>query len=600
MEKQAKDGTFYKQVGPNQWQPITKEAKDGTVYRKVGTNAWTPVKQPKPKEPDLPGGEEPNIASAALDKFSKSMSFGYDLPIMAKGDELIERAGNVFSDEKTDPNFYEKRLAELEERRSTLEEMYPTTSAISEIAGYIAPGASIAKGAKAAIGGIKALPAVAKGATIAATEGAAMAGLQRADSIDEKLQNAAWGAITGASLSGLGKGMEKAGGYLKEHAKALRIKGIGSMLRDFRNIYERGEIDKLNNFIKENKILKPGSNVESVVRKTKPLVQKIGKELDDVYQGVKKKLDDSDFIESLTPKQQEKYFEVGFYPASNKDDAVKYVYDKIKTEQGANSAIKQIESYLDQIATNMGDDIGIKKAQEVKSAIDRTINYARNPRNPDPIKEQAFKHLRTFVNNKIKEQVKFVDDVIGGEQAKQLAKLNNDYGSAAKILDISSDRVARDASNRIFGLSEQIATGALGAGALARGEDPETALLLSGLGFLASKGVKKFGPGIGAPLLEAGAKAVQGIGQVSSAAARPVAGMVAQEPKKGREKWAQDGFGKFVDSLPSEQAKDIMNKNQRQILDNNRFKRKFIEFSRMKPGTKAFDDAKNKLLKEFQ
>ena len=156
---------------------------------------------------------------------------------------------------------------------------------------------------------------------------------------------------------------------------------------------------------------------------------------------------------------------------------------KIKTEQGASGAIKQIENYLDQIVSEVGDDIGIKKAQQVKSAVDRVINYARNPRNPDPIKEQAFKHLRTFINNKIKAQVQFVDDVIGGEQAKKLAQLNNDYGSAAKILDISSDRVARDASNRIFGLSEQIATGALGAGALAKGEDPETALILSGLGF---------------------------------------------------------------------------------------------------------------------
>ena len=46
------------------------------------------------------------------------------------------------------------------------------------------------------------------------------------------------------------------------------------MLRDFRTIYERGEIDKLNKFVKSNKILKPGSSVETVVKKTKPLVQK--------------------------------------------------------------------------------------------------------------------------------------------------------------------------------------------------------------------------------------------------------------------------------------------------------------------------------------
>jgi hypothetical protein len=42
-ERQAKDGTFYKQVGQDEWTPVTREAKDGTIYKKVGVDDWTPL-----------------------------------------------------------------------------------------------------------------------------------------------------------------------------------------------------------------------------------------------------------------------------------------------------------------------------------------------------------------------------------------------------------------------------------------------------------------------------------------------------------------------------------------------------------------------------
>lgn len=51
MERQAEDGTFYKQVGKDEWTPVTREAEDGTVYKKVGADDWAPVQtQQKPNE----------------------------------------------------------------------------------------------------------------------------------------------------------------------------------------------------------------------------------------------------------------------------------------------------------------------------------------------------------------------------------------------------------------------------------------------------------------------------------------------------------------------------------------------------------------------
>lgn len=53
MERQAKDGTFFRQVGPDDWEPVTRAAKDGTIFKKVGADAWSPVESPKPNTPSL-------------------------------------------------------------------------------------------------------------------------------------------------------------------------------------------------------------------------------------------------------------------------------------------------------------------------------------------------------------------------------------------------------------------------------------------------------------------------------------------------------------------------------------------------------------------
>jgi hypothetical protein len=43
MERQAKDGTIYQQVGQDEWTPVTRQARDGTTYKKVGADQWTPL-----------------------------------------------------------------------------------------------------------------------------------------------------------------------------------------------------------------------------------------------------------------------------------------------------------------------------------------------------------------------------------------------------------------------------------------------------------------------------------------------------------------------------------------------------------------------------
>lgn len=51
MERRAKDGTFYRQIGEDQWEPVTRKAKDGTVYKKIGEDDWEPMQQALPSAP---------------------------------------------------------------------------------------------------------------------------------------------------------------------------------------------------------------------------------------------------------------------------------------------------------------------------------------------------------------------------------------------------------------------------------------------------------------------------------------------------------------------------------------------------------------------
>jgi hypothetical protein len=43
MERRAKDGTYYTKVGQDDWAPVTRKAKDGSVFRKVGDDSWEPL-----------------------------------------------------------------------------------------------------------------------------------------------------------------------------------------------------------------------------------------------------------------------------------------------------------------------------------------------------------------------------------------------------------------------------------------------------------------------------------------------------------------------------------------------------------------------------
>jgi hypothetical protein len=75
MERQAKDGTFYKQVGDDEWEPVTRASKDGTVYKKVGQDDWEPVEQESSGEPMGKPGEGPSMLAEVADPVLRGLDY---------------------------------------------------------------------------------------------------------------------------------------------------------------------------------------------------------------------------------------------------------------------------------------------------------------------------------------------------------------------------------------------------------------------------------------------------------------------------------------------------------------------------------------------
>lgn len=201
MERQAKDGTFYKQVDKDSWEPVTRQAKDGTVFKKIGVDQWSPIES---KENFNNAGEAFNakLANAAL--------LGYAPEIYAGGKQIFEDVQSVFpGGHKADPTVYDREIKNYREQVNKLERDHPIASFSGSLVGYSAPGSIIAKGLRGAKPFVGLLPEAAslagKSATLG-TEGAIMGALERPTSesdivnIPERLGNAAFGGAVGAAI----------------------------------------------------------------------------------------------------------------------------------------------------------------------------------------------------------------------------------------------------------------------------------------------------------------------------------------------------------------------------------------------------------------
>lgn len=214
MERQAKDGTIFEQVGQDQWKPITRTAKDGTVFKKVGNDQWSPLKN-ESEESEGP-------LSAFVAKAVNSALLGYAPEIYAGGKQIYEDIKSVLpGGAPADKNVYDREIEKYRANDASLEENNPVSSFAGSLVGYAAPGGAIAKGIRSARGAVGLAPQAASlvgKSALLGTEGAVMGALERPSTdqdignMSERLNNAlvggAFGAAIPVGIEGIKKGFQ--------------------------------------------------------------------------------------------------------------------------------------------------------------------------------------------------------------------------------------------------------------------------------------------------------------------------------------------------------------------------------------------------------
>jgi hypothetical protein len=497
-----------------------------------------PVAQAKAETPEMKtaGGIDDSMARGFLTGISKSSTLGYLPQVAGTVEATLGKVGEALG--LSDPRSFSERKQDVVQRFEDYEkqttEAAPISAAVGNVAGYIAPGkvaGGIIKGGAALTGLAQAAPRVgAVGTSIAkaAGEGALIGGAQFTEGdAQERLNNAIQSGLTSGVFAGAGQVAGAMGEQLKKAAQGMRIKGAGAMLKDFRNIFDKGQEDELASFLKDKKIVGVGSTVESVAKKAKEIQTETGKKLGELYNQAKAKLSDPALAGKIS--SADAFKKAGFAPKFQKDEIISFVKDELGDEVGAAAGVNKVAGYLDELATKYGDEIDIVSARQIKSAIDRSINYARNPLTKDPVSEQAMRSLRKYVSKRIDDQIELLDSVYKGTGKQSLKQLNKDYANATLTLDMATDKFARENANRLFGLSEQLMGGAAGVGYGVMSGDPVSALGYGLLGAGASRAGKKFGPGVGAPLMEGAGGLLQRGGQGLIRGATPLGAAATSE-----------------------------------------------------------------------
>lgn len=420
MERQAKDGTVYKQVGSDEWTPVTRTAKDGTVYKKMGEDAWTPL--------EVPSNQDPQKVSTTVSAVRKGIQ-GATGGFLDEASGVVEAAGRVFGkqglggsfdDVKDDPNgptldwdelkkAYEEGVRRKREYLAKDSKDNPKTSVVAEIAGgFASPLNKVTKGMSAVKGGLTtgavyglgnseadSLGGLAFDTTVGAVGGAVIGkGAEKVAPYIEK-------GLQGSQVA-VQKAKEKLGNYTKGKAEEWGFKTTGAMLKDWRNADDRGEVNKIGRWVLD-KGLKAGSTVDDVAVLAEAERGKAALILDDIYAKSGNALKGSG---------------KGFDPIRDKQRIMQAAEKELGDSVGGEAVLKQLSNYIDDLALKYGD----APNDVLKAKYQKDVAKYKN-------------EYKTYLKEK-KEYKKAFGDA-ADEQQQMLASFNDDsQRSATKLRQV--------------------------------------------------------------------------------------------------------------------------------------------------------------------
>lgn len=528
------------------------ELKPWEKYKEPASTGKPWEKYSAPQEPTQETAQGPSAGTSAaqtgVESFGNAAAFGY-LPQMQAGAEkamgligsakdraldaigLDQYASTDYGLKKQGFTLPEENYVDIRDaniaRQSAQGEQNPISSLAGGVGGTVAsalatPLPALQGMSKIPVIGRGILGAAAKGSIYGAGQGFVqnpgdVQGEVSPVQLDDRLENAKSGAKTGA-LAGAGseaaikglRAVKEAPGKIKKFAQTAAFKSAGGMLKDFRAAAGKGEVQKVGQFMLDKGLIKAGDTVEDVAIKAKALNAQAGEALDDVYARTQSKPKIFDAAEDAMQSEGGRVNTkqpVGFNPTADKAKILEEAKAKLGDSVDKKSALKSVSDYLDDLIEEYGDThLDPRKANDIKTAIDQKIDYARNPLNKQPVVEKAFKAARRYISGLIDESVNAIGKESGDPAlAKQLKEANSAYGMSKQIGNMAADRVSRVNANQMFGLTDRIAGSAGGAAgvllpAMTGNSDPTTMGAMGLIGAagagLLNHGVNKYGSGL--------------------------------------------------------------------------------------------------------
>lgn len=444
---------------------------------------------------------------AGVESFGNAVTLGYAPQLQAMAEPLVDRAMNFITGQKVPEAPLEQALGrgasyvkardENIRRMAEQEKDYPLTTGAASVGGTVAGALAtpIGTASTAGKGLLAAAKGIGKGIGKVALVGGAQAALQNPGDTEgnvdplqlaERGENAKKGAAISAATAGLVKGggtvaskFAGSGKAAKEIAENAAFKSSGAMLKDFRSAADKGRVNEVGRWMLDNKIVQATDSVDEVATKAAAFKESTGKELGALYKKAQAKLAEPKFAEQLGTRAR------GFRPKSDSAEILGKVQSELGDSVGAKAATQKVAGYLEELTGKYGDDVDIRKANDIIGKIDEQINYSRRSQDLPEV-QQAFLAARRFIRERVNNQVKALDRALGSADSARLKQLNSDYRNASDVVGMAQDRALRENANQMFSLTDKIAAvGGGGAGAVTgamQGGDLETTLKGAALG----------------------------------------------------------------------------------------------------------------------
>lgn len=583
MERQAKDGTVYQQVGQDEWTPVTRTAKDGTVYKKMGADAWSPVemKSEKPKES--------NKAEAALEGFGEGATLGYLNNIQAATEKPIFGVLNAITGQNVEADDYVKARDYYNRRQEKLQKENPAEFSGGQVVGTIVSSMPVAKAAQGATVLSRALKGAAAGAGYGAIQNTSekegeIGGLD----LGERAQNLALGGAFGAGASlgadalakGLTKGTRaivntknKVGQYFKKGAEELAENATGAT-----RVQAEKFRDGSGRYLLDNKIVSFGDTAENVAGKAGSAIKKS----EDAIDTSLKSLDAQGVKVS-----QDKIV-----------DSLKQEIGQLSKDPSKADVVKKLNSIIDDIVETGESEITSSNAEQVKRGFNR---MAKNWQ--DPEKGQAGKIAYRAYRDAVEKTAENANQAI----AKTFKEGKDTFGRLVPIVDAAEKRAKQLNQSPLGGLLD---TAAVIGGAI--GSDDPLSGGVAGLGAAMLR--RKVSPRLASSMAttmdsiskrlltnpqiaqvaqvnpEAFRATVFSLAEEMFSGAKPALKVADSKPTKGPDKWANDGIDMI---LKSDQA-DIDRKTLEKLKGTTKGKELLFEASTAK-NKKAMENVIKKI-----